>query len=456
MFNKIRHLNRMQTFTVMWFGQLVSMLGTAMTRFALLIWAYQQTGSATTLALLGFFSFILFVILSPIAGVLVDRWDRRRVMILTDLGAGLMTLMMLILYSTGNLEIWHIYIAEALSGAFEAFQVPAYTTSVSTLVPKERYARANGMRSLSQGISEVLAPVFAGLVLRMVDIDGVMFIDLVTFGIAMYSLLVVRIPRPAQTADGVAARGNVHHEIAFGFRYIFQRPGLLGLLFIFVGINLFAALTYYGVMPAMILARTGGDELALATVQGALGIAGIIGGVVVTVVGLPKRRIHAALGFTAVSFITGDFLFAVGRTVPAWTIAALTGAFFIPFITSGQRTIWQTKVAPDIQGRVFAVENMLRTAMLPIGYLLAGPLADRVFEPAMSIGGSLSGTLGWLVGTGPGAGMALMFVCTSIGGMLVSASGYFFRAVRCVEDDLPDHDTAGLAEIAPELAEAPV
>jgi len=446
MFSKLSRLNGMQTFTVVWFGQLISMLGTAMTRFALLIWAFEQTRDATTLALLGFFSYILYLALSPIAGVLVDRLDRRWVMLITDLGAGLMTLVMLILYSTGSLQIWHLYLLEALTGAFEAFQKPAYSAATSVLVPKDQYARTNGMRSLSEGVSQVFAPFFAGLVLRLVDIDGVMFIDLATFVIAMVTLLLVKFPRPEISAAGEAARGNIRHEMAFGFRYIYERPGLLGLLLIFTGVNLFAALTYYGIMPAMILTRSDGDELALATVQGALGIAAIIGGIVVSTVGLPKKRIHAALGLTAISFMFGDFLFAVGRTVPAWVVAALVAAFFIPLLVSGERAIWQSKVPPDIQGRVFAARDMLRTAMAPLGYLLAGPLADRILEPAMAVGGGLSNTFGWLVGTGPGAGMALMFVGTATLGTVISLSGYFFHSIRHIEDELPDYDLLPDAE----------
>lgn len=441
----------MRTFSIIWFGQLVSLLGTGMTRFALLIWAYEQTGSATTLALLGFFSFILNVALSPLAGVLVDRWDRRTVMIVTDLGAGLMTAAILLLYSTGGLQIWHLYLAEALTGAFEAFQIPAYSAATTTLVPKNQYARVNGMRTLALSTSQVIAPFLAGVVMHTVGIQGVMVFDLLTFGVAMFTLAITRIPRPAMSEDGAAARGNLRSEMAFGFRYIWERPGLRGLLLIYTGISLFAALTYFGIMPAMILARTGGDEVGLATVQGVLGVAGVIGGILVSTVGLPRRRIHAVLGMTGISFLFGDFLFAVGRTVPAWSFAALVSASFVPYIVSGNRAIWQVKVAPDVQGRVFAVQNMLQTAMAALGYLIAGPLADHVFEPAMQPGGAWVGIFGNLVGTGPGTGMALMFVCTSLLGMAVCFLGYVFPSIRNVEDDLPDHDEATTS--IPEMAE---
>lgn len=431
----------MRTFTFIWFGQMVSMLGTKMTTFALLIWAYQQTGSATTVALLGFFSFLPYVLVSPIAGVWVDRLDRRRVMMLADTGAGLMTTLMLMLYLSGQMQIWHIYLLQMVSSACDAFHWPAYTASVTLLAPKSQYARVSGMRSLAQSVAEVGAPFLAGFVLSLAGIGVVMVFDVLTFVFAVAILLAVFIPRPAVTPDGQAARGSTWQEITFGFRYIFQRKGLLALLLMFTGINLFAALTYFGILPAMILARSGGENMALATVQGAMGLAGVIGGLVVSMWGLPKRRIHAVLACTAASFLMGDFLFATGQTLPVWVAAGLAGSFFIPILVAGDRAIWQAKVAPDIQGRVFSVNGMLRTAMMPLGYLLTGPLADRLFEPAMAFNGSLSGVFGGLVGVGPGAGMGLMFLCTCIMGTLFCLSGYLYRPLRCVEDDLPDFDS---------------
>jgi hypothetical protein len=209
--------------------------------------------------------------------------------------------------------------------------------------------------------------------------------------------------------------------------------------------NLFAALTYYSILPAMILARTANDQLALATVQGALGVGGMAGGLLISIWGGSKKRIHVCLMGAALSFLVGDLLMAVGRIVSVWMVAAFLAAVFIPFITSAERAIWQSKVAPGVQGRVFSTKGMFQQATLPIGYLLAGPLADRVFEPAMAVGGSLSDVFGWLVGTGPGAGMGLMFACTSILGTAMSLSGYLFRSVRNVEMDLPDHTVEAIA-----------
>ena len=344
------------------------------------------------------------------------------------------------MYTTEHLHIWHLYLAQALKGTFEAFELPAYSAATTLLVSKAQYARTNGMRALAESASQVFGPILAGVMLTLVNINGVMLVDVVSFLVAIATLLMVRIPRPVWMPDELTQRPHLWQEVSFGFHYIFQKPGLLGLLMIFVGINLFAAMTYFALLPAMILARSGDQQMALATVGSALGSGGVVGGLLVSIWGGPKQRIHAIFIGAALSFLLGDFLLAIGRSVKIWVIAAFIGAFFVPFITSANRALWQSKVAPNLQGRVFSVQAMLQQATTPIGYLLAGPLADRLFEPAMARGGRLAVVFGWLVGIGPGAGMALMFACTSLLGMAMSLSGYMFRAVRCVESDVPDHD----------------
>lgn len=450
-----QNLTNFRIFVIIWSGQLVSMLGTGMTRFALLIWAYQQTAPgghpATTLALLGFFAWLPMILISPFAGVWVDRLDRRRILILADLGSGLLTLFVLVMYATGELALWHIYLVEALSSICDGFQYPAYTATTSALLNKQEYARANGMRSLAYDGTLIAAPILAGVLLPLLGIGGIMLIDVITFGIAMLTLALVRLPA-ALSDEGGDPHESLLKQASFGFRYIFARKGLLGLMLIFMGIELFATLTYFAVMPVLILKRTGGDEAALGLVQATLGAAGVVGGLLVSFWGLPKRKIHAVLGYCGVSFLCGDLLFATGRSLPAWMIAASVAAVFIPFIVSADRTIWQSKVPPVVQGRVFSAASMFRWSMKPIGYLVAGPLADRWLEPAMQAGGSLAASFGWLVGTGPGAGIGLMFVGTAILGALMSFSGYLFRPIRCVEDELPDHDALPSPVVDAEVA----
>ncbi len=452
MTHKFARLNGMQKFSLIWFGQLISLFGTATTRFALLIWAYEQTGQATTLALLGFFAYSLHILVSPIAGVLIDRVDRRLVMILADMGAGLMTLMLLVLYTGGGLQIWHLYLAEALTGAFEAFQIPAYTAATTMLVSKENYGRISGMRTLAQSASEVFAPAFAGIVLHIIGIGGVMLIDIGTFLLGVLPLIFITIPRPMMDKTQSINKSNIWDDMRFGFRYIFARPGLTALLGIDFGVNLAASLTWFALLAPMVLARTGGDELALASVQSAMGFGGVIGALLLSIWGGPKRQIHGVLLLGGISFITGDLLLGIGRTAPTWMVATFAASLLIPFFIGCNRAIWQSKVPPSIQGRVFAIQNMIQQVTSPISFLLAGPLADRLLEPAMMPGGALADSLGWLVGTGPGAGMGLMFICTFIIGTAICLGGYLFPALRNVERDLPDHNVP--LEPEPAMAEA--
>ena len=294
------------------------------------------------------------------------------------------------------------------------------------------------MRSLSQNASQVFAPLTAGLFLAIAGLGGVLIVDLITFLIAMATLIAVHIPQPKPLNQDKTER--FWARLTFGFQYIYERPGLFGLMMIFVGIQTFATLTYFSILPAMILARSGNNEIALAVTQAALGIAGILGGLVISIWGGPKRLIHGALGATAISFLFGDFLFAVGQTLLVWVIAASVAAFFIPFITASNRTIWQSKVPPALQGRVHAVRITAENITRPFSYVFAGYLADDIFEPAMMPDGDWATTFGWLVGTGPGAGMGLMFACTALLGCVVSLAGYVSPTIRNVETILPDHD----------------
>lgn len=423
----------MRTFTLIWFGQFISLLGTGMTRFALLIWAYQQTGEATTLALLGFFSYVPFILLSPVAGIWIDRMDRRTIMIISDLGAGVMTIIIFALYWFGGLAIWHLYLLQFTASIFETFQIPAYTAATTTLLDEKDYARASGMRTLSEDASQIAAPMAGGALLALIGLGGIMAIDVITFLIAVGTLLLVRIP-PVEANPDAEADESFWQQMTFGIRYIFARPSLRTLAFIYAGINFFAALTYFSILPALILERTGGDELAVGLVMGALGVAGVVGGLAVSIFGLPKRKIDIILAGAGFSFLAGDLLFAIGRSLPVWIAAASIASFFIPAIVAANRTIWQTQVPAALQGRVLSAYGVFRNIFNPLGYLLAGPLADRVFGPAMKPDGWLAPIFGPLIGTGPGAGIAFMFLCTAILGATMSLSGYLFPAVRNIED----------------------
>jgi MFS family permease len=429
----------MRAFTMVWIGQLVSLLGTAMTNFALAYWAYITTGAATALALVGFFAFAPTMLVSPLAGALVDRWNRKLMMMLSDLAAISSTAVVLLLYSTGTLQIWHLYITGAFASIFGAFQFPAYSAAVTTMVSKKQYGRASGMLSTAQFASAIFAPILAAaLIASPLGIGGILTIDVLTFLVAIGALLLVHIPRPVVTEEGLKSRGSLWKESIYGFRYILSRPSLLGLQLVFFSINLVGV---FGntVSAPMILARTGYNAAVLGTVQSVMGMGGVAGSVVLSIWGGPKRKVHGVL--TGMGFgMAGMILMGLGRDLYVWSLAAFISLFFIPIINGSNQAIWQTKVPPDVQGRVFATRALIAQVSAPVAMLLAGPLADYYFEPAMTVGGSLAAHFTTLVGTGPGAGMALMFVIAGLCGVLIGFGSYAFKAVRNVEDLIPDHE----------------
>jgi hypothetical protein len=297
------------------------------------------------------------------------------------------------------------------------------------------------MMSLVEIGPGVVAPLLAGALLPFIHLTGILLIDVITFVSAIAVLLAVHVPQPPVTEAGREGRGGILKEALYGFRYIFARPSLLGLQLVFMTGNLMAGLAYTVLAP-MILARTSNNGVIFGTVQSVGAIGGVIGGIAMGAWGGFKRRVHGVLIGWALSSLLGQVVIGLGRGPWLWIPGAFIAYFFVPLIDGSNQAIWQSKVAPDVQGRVFAARRLIAWLTTPISPLIAGPLADFVLEPGMREGGGLTGAFGWLVGTGPGAGMALLIIVTGLLAMTVGVSGYLFSAVRNAEDILPDHDAA--------------
>ena len=441
-----------RAFLIVWAGQLISILGTGMTTFVIIFFAFRVTNSTTVLALVALSFFAPTVLFSPFAGTLVDRWNRKLVMVLADLGAGLSTAILLVLLLTGRLEVWHLYPTSVIAGTFSAFHFPAYSAAVTLMIPKEHYARASGLISMAGALSGIMAAILAPIFLELLgDVRGlatVFTIDIITVLGAVGTVAFVRIPQPAETEEGAAGKGSFWTELAYGFRYIFQRRSLLNIQLIFFGVNFVASFAFVLIAP-LILTKTDGNALVLGTVLAAGAIGQVVGGVVLGIWGGPKRRIHGVLLGMVFASLLGEFLFGFANEVIAWSAAFFLGGFFIVFVNGSNQAIWQSKVAPDVQGRVFAVRRLIAQISVPAAFLVGGFAADLVFEPAMQVGGALAPIFGGILGVGPGAGISLMFVLAGIGGILIGLAGYAFRSVRNAEDILPDHE----ARIADEPGE---
>jgi MFS family permease len=471
----------MFAFTVVWLGQAISLLGSEMSGFAMALWVFQMAPEgyrATAFAFMGAAHVIPLLVMSPFAGAIVDRSNRKLMMIVSDLAAGLSTIAILILMATGALQLWHLYVATAVNGAFQTFQWPAYSAAISLMVDKKHYARTSAMMDLAGNTTGIFAPLLAGALIAALRPNGILIIlliDVVTFIFAIGGVLIAHIPQPQVTEEGRKGQGSLLSEAGYGFKYIFQRPSLLGLQLVFLTGNFFSNLGFTVMVP-MILTRAAdqkelvlgslgallpvigvqasGDlkEIVLGVVNAAGALGGILGGVWISAWGGPKRRVYGVLGGWALSGLFGACIIGLGRSMPIWALGVFFSSLVIPLVNSSNQAIWQAKVAPDVQGRVFAIRRLIAWFVSPIATLIAGPLADFVMEPGMRPGAFLSESLSWVTGVGPGAGMSLMILFSGVMMIAVALVAYsFFPAIRNAETILPDHQALAKPEAEGDL-----
>ena len=425
----------MKTFIIVWIGQVVSILGSSMTGFALGVWVFQQTGSATSFALILLFNMLPKALVAPFAGVLADRYDRRRIMIITDLSAGIATMIVAALFATGNLSTWHIYLLTAVNASASAFQGPAFGAALTQLVPKAQFGRANGMQQLGEGIGQIIAPVLAAVFLGIFGLVSVLLVDMLTFLFAVTILLFVRFPEIRKAEGG---RGEVmsawNAQIGQAVNYLLGRPGLLGLMLVFTLVNFFVGVAE-AVLTPMVLNFTTSENLGLIMTIGGVGM--LAGSALMTIFGGGKRKVYAVFG--AYAFLgVAVFLAGLRPSVLLVSIAVFLAFFALPTVMSASQAIMQTKVAPLIQGRVFGLRIFMNTLSFALAYLLGGVLADIIFEPLMAKNGTLADTVGRLIGVGPGRGMGLMFILMGILSIASALSAFAYPRIRRVEIELPD------------------
>lgn len=422
----------MRTFLIIWLGQFASLLGSEMTNFAITIWAWEVTGQATPLAMIGVVSQIPRLLISPIAGIWVDRFNRKYLMLLGDSMAGLSTIALLTLLLTENLQIWHLYIAGAVNGLFGYLQGLAHSTSISLIVEAKHYARASAFESLQLSSSYVVVPVIAGAVYAVTGLGGILTIDLMTFGVAIATLSFIAIPQPVRQAQPDASPQG-WQPLTFGMHYLWSRSSLRVLLSFFIVTNFVASLSF-SILPAMVLARLDSDSTLLGTMLSFFGLGGLLGGLTLSIWGGPRRRIHGVLIAFSI-WQMGLVVLALAQTAITQIGTAFVCGFCAPFTSSCGQAIWRSKVQPEVQGRVFATRFLLTHLATPLGAVIAGPLADHIFEPAMVPGMPLAMALGGLFGSGAGAGMSLQITVFASLGVAVTLGGYGIPKLRRIEDE---------------------
>lgn len=432
-----RERTGLRTFLLVWLAQSVSLVGSQLTGFGLAVWLYQSTGSATLYGLVAVANVAPLLLISPLAGVVIDRWDRRLALLVAEAGAGACALVMAVLFLMGALEPWAILLCVTVASTFAALSSPTLSAVTTTLVPPSHLGRANGLVQFSLGLSQIAAPGAGGMLLHATGLGGILYLDVLSFVFAVGVLHLVRIPRPAATWEGPAASGSAWREALYGFRFLREQPGLLGLLLFFAAVNFNLGMVEVLIAP---LVLGFADTRALGTVLSLGGVGMLVGSGVMLAWGGPRRRIHGVLGFVLLQAL---FLLASAARPSAALVAV--GAFGVLFalslVTGCSETLWQRRVPPAVQGRVFSVRSTIAGVSLPLSFLMAGPLCDGVAEPLMAHDGPLASTVGRILGTGPGRGAALLFVVLSSLTVVSVAAGCLYPPLRRLDDELPARPT---------------
>jgi DHA3 family macrolide efflux protein-like MFS transporter len=400
-------------FFTIWTGQALSLLGSQLVQFALIWYLTVETGSATVLATASLVGLLPRVVFGPIIGTLVDRWNRRRTMLLADATITLATILLAVLFALGMVTIWHIYLLMFVRSLAGSFHGNAMNASTSLMVPVEHLTRIQGINQMLNGGLSVVAAPLGALLLELLPLQGILTIDVITAAFAIIPLFFIRVPQPERIERqqiGPENKTTVWQDFKEGLRYMVAWPGLLVVALMAILIN-FLMTPAFSLLPLLIKDYFGGGAVELGWVESAAGIGVIAGGAILGVWGGFKRRIVTT--FFGL-FGMGLSILVMAHAPPTkilWLIAAALFMGIMQPITNGPvGAIMQSTVAPDMQARVFSLLNSLASGMAPIGLIIAGPISDRVGIQAWF----------WLGGT----------IC-----ILMAVIGVFIPSVMNIEDN---------------------
>ncbi|MBR3901957.1 MAG: MFS transporter [Ruminococcus sp.] len=420
----MKTLKELKNFIILWLTQSFSSLGSSMTSFALIIMLYQDSGSALTTALLSVSSYAPYVIMSIFSGAISDKWNKKTIMLVCDSFAALCTVITLILLKNGSLEIWHLYILNALNGLMNSVQSPASDVAVTLLTPEKHYQKTGGLRYFSNSLVSILTPVISAAVMAFAGIEAVIMFDLLTFAAAFFSLLIfIRIPKIKQDSE---KNESILQLAKSGLVYLKNNRGILFLIIFLSGINLIASICS-ATMPALVLSKA--DEAAYGIVNSCVGVFTLLGSVIATIYPEPKSRIKVICNCLLLSMSVENFAFALGNNTVIWCIGSFFGWIAIPLMSANYDVIFRSNVPKEMQGRVYSVRNTLQFFTIPLGYFSGGFLVDKVFEPLMAA--TDISLLKNLFGTGKGSGAAIMFFIIGVSGVLWCL---IFRRVKALRE----------------------
>jgi MFS transporter, DHA3 family, macrolide efflux protein len=363
-------------FFVIWFAQAFSLIGTVVVEFALAWYLTKQTGSATVLAIAMLMALVPQIVLGPFIGPLVDRWDRKKIMIFSDLAISLVTAALVVLFFTETIQIWHIYVAMVLRSIGQTFHFPAFLASVATIVPEKHLTRAGGLNQMLQGIVNIGAPPLGAFLMEVFPMQSILAIDIGTAVVAVAFILPLAIPNPARTT--LSAKLDIIGDMVQGFKYLMKARGLMMLTWIFAVVGFFTG-PAISLFPMLVNRNLGGEVMKLGWLNAAIGIGTIAAGLLLGVWGGFKKRVYSLI---TGMFICGITCFMLGFTSEKLFYfmlvnSALMGASFA-LIDAPYLAIMNSVVVKDMQGRMFTLGNSLSGIAMPLGLAIAGPVADKI------------------------------------------------------------------------------
>ena len=412
-----KSIGQLHSFLLLWGSQTVSQLGTAMTDYAVIIWVYSRKGTASSVTLLTVCTFLPTIFFRFLAGSAVDRWNKKRIMLIADLLAASGTLAVLLLHSADALQIWHLYVINFLLSLMNAFQEPASFVAVSMLVPKEHYARAGGLQGFSGAAVSILAPALGALLVASGGLDLVLIIDLATFAFAFFILLfLIRIPEAEQKESQDEPFSKT---CLAGIRYLKEHTAILRITLFLAVINFLAKLGNDGMLSPFILGRTGNNQSVLGVVESFTALGVLAGSLLATLTKPVKKRVPLIFITTGLVF-SGNIIQSLTSQPWLWCAAAFGSYMMAAVMNVNMDTMMREKVPLEMQGRVFSAKSTLQNFTIPPALLLGGLLADTVFEPFMQADSPVQQVLSGFFGIGKGSGIGLMFFIVGIAGMAVS------------------------------------
>jgi MFS family permease len=401
-----------------------------MTSFAVSIWAFEKTGSALILSLSTISIMLPRIFIYLLAGPLVDKLNKKYIMLLMDLLSGIITGILLLLLYMSKLEIWHIYLLNMLNGILNCIQNLASDVAISQIVPKHYYTRASGLHSFSDGINRLIPPILAAVLLGIFGMSLVVLIDFITMAAACITLaLFVRIPFIKIRSTVKTGEITYFKEIVSGFSIIRKNNILWTFILFFSFVDFVSGITYANLITPMILARSGNNAGILSFVRGGMGIGMIVGGFITSLIKIPesKNRLKIIFFCCLSSFVGGDLLLGISSNPVLWIIGGFLGNVFTPMAMANITYIWRTKVPIDVQGRVFSCRRSMSNVSMIIGIFLGGFLADKIFEPFLMNNETF---LAKIFGSEKGSGMGLMFTITGIIGIIINVLGLANRRIK--------------------------